>query len=357
MSSNQSAEKYINKYNKVKRFKIITLILAFVALACLITCLVLRISYLGDTFSQGLASVLQVITMVITLDAFAVYIAYIRPAQREFRNEGYGVIISDTVKNAFPGCKYSYKSGNFDAITSTDISSTELIPKSANGFDIYNNIKGVHKSVPFRFCTLEMYNYNIVNSNVRFNNSRIPTERAIKNSMFQGCWFIFDCHIKMDSRVFIVSRQSSSYSDLLYKMKISPLQEILTPDNEFNSMFAVFSYDLESPEYIVTKKIMKNLKYLVNKHHCTALVYCNDGVISVGLNCGRPLLRPDTSIFTSFSVDTVINSAQLDTKFIIDCLNILDFSDYVTAEYTELKKQQNDSMYYTGKDIDTNYRI
>lgn len=356
MAQNQSAEKHINKYNRVKRFKIIIFILAVVAVALFVTGVVWKLYYREDSFSQEFASVFQLLALVIAFDAFAVYIACIRPAQREFRNEGYAAIISDTVKNAFPDCKYSYKSDDFDAITSTDISSTELIPKGATGFDIYNNIKGVHNSVPFRFCTLEMYNYNIVNSNVRLKGSRIQRERAIKNSIFIGCWFVFDCHIKMNSRVFIVSRHSSSYNDLLYKMKISPLQETLTPDDEFNSMFAVFSYDLESPEYIVTEKLINNLKHLVNKHQCTVLVYCNDGIISVGINCGKPLLRPDTSILTSFSTETVINSAQNDTKFILDCLDILDFSDYVTADYTKFK-QQNDSIYYTGKDIDKNYRI
>ena len=352
MSSNQSVEKYINKYNRVKRFKLTDIILIVIALVLFL------MSYIPQLclYIETMATVYKLVALVLVFDAFAVYLAYIIPAQREFRNEGYGVIISDTVKNAFPNCKYSYKSGDFNIITPVDISSTELIPKGANGFDIYNNIKGVHNSVPFRFCTLEMYTYNTVNSNIRFNNSKIQTERNVKNSVFQGCWFMFDCHIEMNSRVFIVSRESSSYNDLIYKMKISPLQEILTPDNDFNSMFAVFSYDLESPEYIVTKKLMKNLKYLVKKYNCSAVVYCNDGVISVGLNCGRPILRPDASIFGSFSAETAIHSAQLDTKFIVDCLDILDFSDYVTTDYTEFK-QNNDSMYYTGKDIDTNYRI
>ncbi|MGN0469697.1 MAG: DUF3137 domain-containing protein [Acutalibacteraceae bacterium] len=356
MVQNQSAEKYINKYNRVKRFKIIIAVLLVVAIALVITSIVFYIRYYDDSFSQRCASVLRVLAVVIAFDAFAVYVAYIIPAQREFRNEGYGVIISDTVKNAFPGCKYSYKLNDFDAITSTDISSTELIPKAANGFDIYNNIKGVYNSVPFRFCTLEMYNYNTVNSNTHFNNSRIATEKAIKNSVFQGCWFMFDCHIKMNSRVLIVSRHSSSYNDLIYKMKISPLQEVSTPDSEFNSMFAVFSYDLESPEYIVTGSLMNTFKYLAKKYNCAVLAYCNDGIISVGLNCGRTFLRPDKSILTSFSAESVIQAAQLDIDIIIDFLKILDFSKYVSAEYTAFK-QQNDSIYYTGKDIDTSYRI
>lgn len=356
MSSNQSVEKYINKYNRVKRFKIIILILTIVALALLITGIILNKYAFEDNFKSEIATLFRLLALVVGFDAFAVYLAYIIPAQREFRNEGYGVIISDTVKNAFPDCKYSYKSGDFNAITSADISSTELIPKGANGFDIYNNIKGVHNSVPFRFCTLEMYNYNTVNSYIRFNNSRIQTERDVKNSVFKGCWFMFDCHIKMNSRVFIVSRNSRSYNDLIYKMKISPLQEILTPDNEFNSMFAVFSYDLESPDYIVTGKLMNSLKYLTNKYRCSTLVYCNDGIISVGINIGKKLLKPDTIAFIPDSVEQIIQSAQNDTNFILDCLNILDFSDYVTDDYIRFK-QQNDSMYYTGKDIDTNYQI
>lgn len=355
-SKNQSPEKCKEKYESVKRLKIILLVLVGVAFILFVISEIPAIFEYFYLPTSRASSICKLIAIILAFDAFAFYIAYIRKAQREFYDEGYSVLISDTVKNAFPGCKYSYKSNDFDAITSTDISSTELIPKGANGFDIYNNIKGVHNSVPFRFCTFEMYNYNTVNSNAYINNSRIQREKNIKNSVFQGCWFMFDCHIKMNSRVFIVSRHSSSYNDLLYKMKISPLHEISTPDSDFNRMFAVFSYDLESPKYIVTEKIRNTFKYLANKHNCSVVVYCNDGVISVGINCGRTFLRPDDPAFIPISSDSVIDSAKRDTEFIADCLNILDFSEYVTKDYTEFK-QQNSSMYYTGKDLDTNYPI
>lgn len=361
MSLNQSAEKYINQYKRLNRFKRIGIILMLVALVLFVMGLWSNIMLLSDpillnNFDENMPTMLRLTGFVVLADFLAIYVAYIRPNQRTFRNEGYGVIISDIVKKTLPDCKYKYNDDSFEAIKSTDISTSELIPKNANGFNIYNNIKGVHNSVPFRFCTLEMYNYNTVNTNTYIGHTKIQRERNIKNNVFEGCWFIFDCHIKMNSRVFIVSRHSSSYNDLIYKMKISPLQEILTPDNDFNSMFAVFSYDLESPEYIVNSKMMNYLKYLSKKYNCDPVVYCNNGVISVGINCGRAILRPDTFSIFPVSIESVINSAQSDIAFVADCLNILDFSDYVTQNYTEFK-QQNDSMYYTGKDIDTNYPI
>lgn len=347
MAIKESVEEYKKDLKKLKSFEIINYSIAI--FGAIIFIVLYAFNY-GENMS--LIFLANVLAVVLALDIFAVNLAYVKPQKKKLIEDRQREIIKKLVNESFPGSTYSYSSLPDSGIKPSDICSTGLLSKGINGFDITHNIKSIYKGVPFKFCALKSYSYQTVSSSAYIANNRIPTEKTEKGIDFNGCWFIFNCHIKTNSSLYIVSRGSKTDEQLDYQQKISALRRINVPDNQFNSIFSVFGYDLKTAEYILTPSFMEKLLFLQKRFQSRLYVYCDSGVIYVGIENYKNFFAPMVSVFDS--VEGMLQAAQNDIDYIITCLDILDFSDYVTKDYTDFKIQ-NDSIFYTGKDVDTVY--
>lgn len=346
MTMTEITEKYKKDLDKLKIFEIINYSIAAIGV---ITWIIMYFCNIN------IILLVDIFVIVLIVDMIAVNLAYIKPQKKKIIEEGHNEIVKMIVNEKFPNCVYNPEMNLKDGITSADIRSTGLFSKWTNAFNTKYNIKSIYKGVPFRFCSVESYDYD--KYTIKSEGYADPydyREIDVKNVAFKGCWFIFNCHIKLSSSIIIVSKHTKIEEELMYKQKISPLCQIATPNNDFNRLFSVFSYDIESPQKLLTEKLMNNLFYFENKIRSAIYVYIDNGIVHVGVEHREGFFKPMLSIFDS--VEKMIQSLYYDMNFIFDCLNTFDFSEYVTKAYTDFKLE-NDSIFYTGKDVDTNYYI
>lgn len=348
MNIHKAVEEYKKNLKKLKCFIIINYVIAIFGV--IIWVLLYIFNY--ETKNTLWIPLANVLIIVLAIDMFAVHLAYIKPQKKKIINEKYKEIVKILVKDNFSGCVYSYDNTiTENIITPDEVCSTGLISKGTNGFNTSHHIKSVYKGVPFRFCVFKSYCFQDYKSNMLVRNSIDGTRERV---IFKGCWIVLNCHIKINSSVSIVSRNTKTEEELNYKQKISTIRRINTPNNQFNSLFSVFGYDTETPEYILTEDLMSNLILLQKHLNARLYLYFNNGMVYVGVERNKDFFAPMLSVFDS--AESMIQSLYDDIKYIFTCLDMLNFSKYVTKDYTDFKIQ-NDSMYYTGKDVDTTYYI
>ncbi len=350
MSIKETIEKYKQDLKRLKKFEIIHY--AIIAAAVIIWCITFfAANFNSDYNAVRLGNILVVVALI---DAFAVNMAYIKPQKKKIIENGHITITEAIIKEYFPKCKYSLKNNPEIGMTTSEICATGLIKKGANAFDITNNINSIYKGVPFKFSAVDSYNYDQINvRNIR-HFRRISREIDIKETSFKGCWFIFNCRIQLSSSITVISKISKFTSELIYKQSVSAIRQINTPNQEFNDNFLVFAYDIESPQALLTDSLMKKIILLQKRTSAPLRIYFDNGIVHVGIEVQKNFFAPMLSIFDS--VETMTQSAQDDADFILKCLSIFDLSDYVTKAYTDFKTE-NDSIFYTGKDVDTVYYI
>lgn len=269
----------------------------------------------------------NIMILVFFVDIFAVNLAYIKPKKSKLINDGHYQIVKTIVQDSFPKSKYNYNYTSTDNMAPIDIYSSGIITKNIV-VNPFNHISTVYNGVLFRFCTFKY------------------TEKIHIG------WFILNCKVEPDSSIFIVSKDIEIEENLRYKQTVSPLLQVPTNNIEFNNLFNVFCYDNYSSQKILNEKLMNKIIKFHRNNNCHICLSIDNGVVHIGLICNRELFAPMVSI--NDSVENMIDATKKDIYFMKDCLYTFDFSEYVSSDYTDFKIQNN-SIYYTGKDVDKKY--
>lgn len=138
---------------------------------------------------------------------------------------------------------------------------------------------------------------------------------------FRGQWFIFDFYKEFHTNVAIVE------NNFYYKTIPSTMKKIELEDVAFHNMFEVYGEDEHEVFYLLTPKVMENLRKANETITGSMLIGFKDNKLYIGLNDDYDFFEPD--IYTEIDNEKETSKIEKDLSVIINFIDILELdNDY-----------------------------